>query len=578
MISLKVMVTGRKDMPSNVKAIPASVFFEKDKRGVPLVPQEQYDYFDNEIYKLSNGEEDITTVKTVFSDGFEFYAYEAQDGKIHKINEIEAFKRGFEGKIEDEVVREAEEAIRRNSKNPEKEKTASDFPKKQAKKSYSSVRNVNEIEKQRKKDEAESSSFGKKLDVRGNVTINKAARKTASSERKAAEAKVQAKLKEDLVKEKVKYKQLLEKEKDKYRAQLEQKKQSAIKSAHGHKLAVRANKTSYKSKLQSARKSIPYGKAGSISNLQLASDKTYKFINQHIIKVSTPADVLVTNKKYKMPKIVENATIANYGKLKRVEMQKAAYFTWRGCLACATFFQLLVSRTPYDEKYTYTIEGVGSSKPKFFKDKNTIKTAEEALAESNVGIRTYKKTHKPDKSYIRGDWVITFRGKTFKAFETEPAENSKSVQVDYTFTKDLFWKTSDQSAIEKIADKMFELTKDSGDLSSDWSEDNLNPRWQFLEFGGYYTHESTVAKGAKYTHRVDSTLLSYQAPYGFWRISKYQWEDLVTSGRWKGTVENYVNTRKNKLDVSKIESVAMKNMLAKHPDLKNFVTRIGVYK
>lgn len=382
-----------------------------------------------------------------------------------------------------------------------------------------------------------------------------------------------AEQKEALKAKQAAFKALLERKKAQMRRQINSSTAALVKVTPQRTVTHAVKSMSADKMLSKSFASIPHGKAGSVSIFQ--PEKTRSFMLS--VSATVPADVVVPNKKYKMPKIVQDSTIALYGKLKKEEMQKVVFFTWRGCLACATFFQNLVARTPMDEDYSYETDTVRSDRVKFYKN-GKLKSQKELMKDANVRIGTGIRKHKADAEYVRGDWTITFRGKTFKAFESQPAKDSDHISVDYTFTEDLFEKLGDQSSIFKIADTMFELTKDSGDLSSVWSEFNINPRWQALEFGGWYTHQSKMAQGAKYSHRVDSTLLSYQAPRGFWRITRFEWNELVNTGKWKGSVESYINPRKKKIDVSKVESIAMKSLLEKYPELKNRKTTIGVYK
>ena len=409
------------------------------------------------------------------------------------------------------------------------------------------------------------------------VTIEESKKKQQRKDASNRERKARNKAEQDMKKER---KKLLNAARNEYRQKLEAKKEElrAKLAIKGRKqppvIHTTVRKRSSNTALSSAFAKIPYGKAGSVAMFN--SQRTDEFLTH--ISATVAADVVVPEKKYKYPKIVQDTTIERFRELKDIEMQKAVFFTYRGCLACATFFQILVSNTPMDEDYTYETEVIGSDRIKYYGKNGKLKNTDTMLKEAKVGTRTVRRKHRADEEYIRGDWTITFRGKTFKAFESAPAKDSESMQIDYTFNEADFYKKSDPAAIERIANVMFELTKDSDDLSSVWSEHNINPRWLRLEYGGWYTRQTKMARGAKYTHRVDSTLLSYQAPRGFWRVARAQYKALVTSGRWKGSIENYINSNKNKLDVSKIESVAMKSLFELYPDLKRKSHTLGVYK
>ena len=527
--------------------------------------EEMWDKLERFVSQISNGKYSMRNVRFIYtSDVFGgAVAFETLDGKL--IKDPEVFNEGEKEDYSDLSGNDYtayEAVVRHNPSKPLKEKTViktAKQTKRQLKLDRMSVdKALNELDEKKNQEKA-------KIEKKAKAAAYTQQIKDINKEIRAKQLKITRELASKELASKI----------AEARAKLEQEKAKMIKKIPQRHLVSRvATKTSADTKLSKAFKSIPYGKAGSVSLFK--PEKVRDFLLH--IDATVPADVVVPDKKYKIPKVVENSSIAIYGKLKSEEMKKVVFFTWRGCLACATFFQSLVARTPMDEDYSYEEEGIGTDRVKYYSSNGELKSPKQIAKEANPRVKTFKKKHKADAEYVRGDWTITFRGKTFKAFESQPAKDSDHISVDYTFTEDLFEKLGDQSSIFKIADTMFELTKDSGDLSSVWSEFNINPRWQALEFGGWYTHQSKMAKGAKYSHRVDSTLLSYQAPRGFWRITRFEWNELVNTGKWKGSIESYINPRKKKIDVSKVESIAMKSLLEKYPELKNRNTTIGVYK
>lgn len=288
-----------------------------------------------------------------------------------------------------------------------------------------------------------------------------------------------------------------------------------------------------------------------------------------VVKMKS-ADISKPASKMKIPGIKEskiNSVLVKFGKGE----QKFLFGLWYGCLVAATYFQILVSNTPVDEDYSYQTQ-VAKNKKVAIKDGNG-----EVLSDSNinknvnksiyVGMKT--RYHKADRDSVRGDWVLTFRGKNFKAYETDPIDKSMHMPISYTFTEDFFVTKSDQSKIYQIADILFEQTIDSEDLSATFTKTNLNKRWQILEYGGY-KNKSEAKVGAKYgfEHGVDSTHLTYQAPQGFISLTDALWNQLVSSGRWAGTVEGFLRSRKNKFDVSKMKNKFMQELLKDNPDVK----------
>ncbi len=251
--------------------------------------------------------------------------------------------------------------------------------------------------------------------------------------------------------------------------------------------------------------------------------------------------------------------------------------TYYGCLIAATFFQILVSNTPIDEDYTYTRLRKIKRRDrhiKFTQDNNGTKflrnakdIADEILSKEKIEIREEPAFHKADKKEVRGDWVLTFRDKNIKAYETEPERYADTMKIDITLKREYFEKKSDEESISKIANILHEITKDDekNNLSLKFSYNNLNPRWKILELGGYSPiKEGEPRKGAKYglLHGVKNGFV-YQAPKGFIRIVESLWNMTVNSGRWHGYISRFLNHKNNKLDVSDLESPTMKKLFQK---------------
>lgn len=261
-------------------------------------------------------------------------------------------------------------------------------------------------------------------------------------------------------------------------------------------------------------------------------------------------------------------------KLKNLALQKLQYQIWYGCFIAATYFQILVSNTPVDENYSYNTKSV--------RKKGTIDryrtevvdgrkvrraaTAKEMFDDLSISVETRTKHHKADKESVRGDWILSFRGKNFKAYKTKPSKNGDSFTADVTFNENLFTKKADNASISKIAEKLFMATKSNKDLSFEFNTFNVNPRWEMLEFGGYEHEDSPVKKG-KYTHGLTSGYV-YQAPRGMIAITNGLYKMLTQSGAMKSTVSNFINSSKNKLDVSDMNNRALKMIFKEFPELK----------
>ena len=297
-----------------------------------------------------------------------------------------------------------------------------------------------------------------------------------------------------------------------------------------------------------------------------------------------------------------------------------------GCLFAATYFYTLVSNTPIDESYIEE-EGdkpyqkgekfnywerarISVNKRKNRTINDEMKTVAEIAAELEERGTKIKKTyhrkriHYPDKEYVRGDWVMTFRGKTFKAFRSVPNKKSKKVSVDYYFHEEDFLNPiTNQDALnlsnkDIYSDKFEEFKDADGNIKkrpliknsvfkdyiwniaeqiasqvptgSDFSDDimpyitNINPRWVILEYGKYQSDPNGPYKGLdnyKLPHGVTDSGFSFMAPMGFERVVRAQYNAILerssrNSESGVGTASAY--TRGNRLlkwnfDITKMD-------------------------
>lgn len=527
----------------------------------------KYEKADDFIYEVSSGKYDIQDAETVvFSKVGEPVAAKMTDGTVLTTDE-EELKELLEGQRYTDLTKsereEFEKAIQRNPAHPEKEKIAIRYKDRAKQQKYETEQNTKIVDREVKKQTEKSAKTAVRANTKEDVD------RKANAAKQAASAKLKSL--QDSVRKRI------ESEKEKLRSQY-----NLRPVEKGVRTKVRVNKTSATKAFKSSFKAN-YGQTGSVVKQKITDFVNKMDISKDMYKIAVtkPANVLVTGKRYKLPKQLQGVSLKQFKKMKDLEMKKIVYFIWRGCLACATYFQILVSNTPMDEDYDYKTTTVTSSRLKYYDKNGNLKDEDTLAKEADVRYSEVTRHHKADTKYVRGDWTIAFRGKVFKAFETEPEKGAATPNYDYVFTKDLFYKKADKKSCEKIADIMFEVTKNSDPLlllDNTFQENNSNPRMLFLEYGGYYTRKGTPVRGAKYTHGVDETLLTYQAPYGFWEIARAQWDDLVSSGRWAGSIDQYVNFRANKLDVSKVESAAMKTLFEQHPELKKMNKVIGAYK
>lgn len=262
-----------------------------------------------------------------------------------------------------------------------------------------------------------------------------------------------------------------------------------------------------------------------------------------------------------------------------------------GCLFAATYFYTLVSNTPIDEVYTKQSNASEDSpatqgeKVNYWerariaiknRDNHTkgdsnksIGEIEQELREKGtkiVSTRYVTHTHHPDEEYVRGDWVMTFRGVTFKAFASKPNKNSEAFSPQVVFNEEDFKNPitqSDTDALNKdyydekgrirntafkpyiwnLAEKIASVVETGiDDISVEVH--NINPRWQILEYGGYTSDSNGPWKGkGKYglPHGVTDKGFSFQAPMGFKRIVDAQYNAIMTRSALYNKSKNGIN-------------------------------------
>ncbi len=225
----------------------------------------------------------------------------------------------------------------------------------------------------------------------------------------------------------------------------------------------------------------------------------------------------------------------------------------RACRLAATYFQNLVSNTPIDESYTYkykkTVAKLG------YREVDITATEEEMVEASIRSIEQktyiYEKTHMPDEDFARGDWILHYRGQSFKAFDTDNGNGD--------FKKEDFLIKSDAESIEKIADYLYKSTEKSRSKNYSFYVTNSNEHIKYLELGGYIT-DTEPRVGAEYgfLHGVKNKY-TYQAPYGFLRLTNAMWNALAERGKGKDTL--LLRKGSFRLDASAINTKAVDKLL-----------------
>lgn len=241
-----------------------------------------------------------------------------------------------------------------------------------------------------------------------------------------------------------------------------------------------------------------------------------------------------------------------------------------GCVIAASFFQILVSNTPLDEEYDYESEEEETrTRNKRLRGKEpdnsgveTTYIKDEWDFQNDVEVFTYKRKrkrhHKPDKDSVRLCWNLHYKGRTFTSKELDEQ------------CMNCFAKKADLQSIESIAQYIHLKTKDSPLTNANFSYDNSNTRWEMLEYGGYSCKDSGPYTGARYgslyQHGVTKGF-SWQAPRGYVRAAEALWNSLAESDFIWSSVAMFLNNAITELDVSKVSSDIMQNLMKYDPDI-----------
>lgn len=251
-------------------------------------------------------------------------------------------------------------------------------------------------------------------------------------------------------------------------------------------------------------------------------------------------------------------------------------------MLAATFFQVLVSNTPYDEPYKkedvsytrtyYVLKDTVKRDRREQQSENASKRQEGKFSEiiplkplselkiDNFEKKTYQTKspikHVPDDDYIRGAWRLTYRGVVFGAFEcnfeNDPLDDR---EVSCYFSKEDFKKPYDKKSIEKIAKILLERTEKSK-RSFSFSTVNSHPRFSMLEYGGYDRSSGSIKKGDWYEHGVKNNH-SVQAPKGFARLVEANYNRIITEA---GSASKALKDKGFKMSVAKVNSKLVRAM------------------
>lgn len=241
-----------------------------------------------------------------------------------------------------------------------------------------------------------------------------------------------------------------------------------------------------------------------------------------------------------------------------------------GCVVAASFFQILVSNTPLDEEYDYeTEEEEIRTRNKRLRGKELDSTGRQTTYikdewdfQEDVEVYTYKRKrkrhHTPDKDSVRLSWNLHYKGRTFTSKELEER------------CMNCFAKKADPASIESIAQYIHSKTKDSPLTNVNFTYDNSNKRWEWLEYGGYTSKNSGPYSGARYgslyQHGVTNGF-SWQAPKGYVRVAEALWNSLAESDFIWGSVATFLNNNLTQLDVSEVNSEIMQRLMRYDPDI-----------
>lgn len=204
----------------------------------------------------------------------------------------------------------------------------------------------------------------------------------------------------------------------------------------------------------------------------------------------------------------DGLSVAVMGGLKRCAEFAEASSVYKA----AVFFQRVVSRTPYDEKYVKTVE-------------YTNPVTHE--------VSRIKTVHNPDRHSIRYSWCIAFGNNVLTAQEL----NDESPDMFFTFNS--------KSDIDRIFDKLYRMVGDFTEKTvRTWHVYNTEydtEEYKDLEYGSYEKDSKYISKGnlsIHHEHGVENGF-SVQAPAGMYRISLMELMSSITSD--SRTVKQYTN-------------------------------------
>lgn len=257
-----------------------------------------------------------------------------------------------------------------------------------------------------------------------------------------------------------------------------------------------------------------------------------------------------------------------------------------GCVMMAAYFQILVSNTPVDEDYVFLQERLSTYTRKT--DRGLTKTDRktgtvEPKKQTQLSTYITRRKHTADKVSVRGDWILRFRGKTFKAYDSEPEKGSLDVSADVYFGEELFDRGVDTESIMRIAEMIMDATGRDFDrkrlaeleaekLDPSLCVTNVNSRWQILETGGYTRNPSTKSprKGSKYgLEHGTKAGFTYQAPKGFVRLTNALWSSLAETGKWADIAVSFIEGRQDEarslisLDVKDTSSPLARKLMSR---------------
>lgn len=287
-----------------------------------------------------------------------------------------------------------------------------------------------------------------------------------------------------------------------------------------------------------------------------AEIKERKMSNGEIKRIPLPQEIRYIKGSSELEQIKENNIPTN--KIEDKAVTGIIPLSWvkdgyvinsKDCCIAAKMFQYLVATSPIDEKYRYESE---ESQSLIRKTINySVSGAEEegkSDAEKDFNKKKIvKRIHKPDKSVYRDDWVMTFRGKKFRAGDIKQVSGLENVFESRSDGGTVISLNEWNDNLTKLTNYIREKTKNLKNKNYTPSFENLQPtKFKALEYGGVlYKKESSKIKygyefGSKYGHGLKN-YRSYQAPYGSLRKTLALYNNALETGTWKYYVSKYLN-------------------------------------